>query len=120
MREITEDIKVGDKVVTRDGREGRVICTDRDSGFPIVCLIVCKNKQGELYEDVTYHSKDGRCGCRQDFYETSIFLPPKTISLDLYEVNKNGRVHHIAITKGDTPVSMGDITYIKTIEEEIE
>ena len=51
------------KVVTRDGKDARIICTDRrDLNFPIVALvksrftenesIVCYTKEGKLYDDV--------------------------------------------------------------------
>ena len=45
------------KVVTRDGRNVRVLCTDAVSGCPIVALV--RNSQGH---DAVYQFKiDGRC-----------------------------------------------------------
>ena len=38
------------KVVTRDGREVRIICTDMKSVFPIVALIYDEEKQKESIE----------------------------------------------------------------------
>ena len=38
------------KVVTRDGREVRIICTDMKSDFPIVALIYDEEKQTENIE----------------------------------------------------------------------
>ena len=38
------------KVVTRDGREVRIICTDMKSDFPIVALIYDEEKQKESIE----------------------------------------------------------------------
>ena len=45
------------KVVTRDGRSVRIICTDRrDLNFPIVTLIERKLGEGEV---IYAHTKDG-------------------------------------------------------------
>ena len=46
------------KVVTRDGRNARIICTDkRGLYFPIIALI--ENKSG-LGEAIIYYTKDGK------------------------------------------------------------
>ena len=46
------------KVVTRDGKSVRIICTDRrDLNFPIIALI--ENKSG-LGETTIYYTKDGK------------------------------------------------------------
>lgn len=38
------------KVVTRDGRNVRIICTDKKgTNFPIVALVECKNKEETCY-----------------------------------------------------------------------
>ena len=65
------------KVVTRDGREARIICTDRrDLNFPIIALIETRPRGGE----VTYsYTEDGT------YYKTGstnydlIFAPEKHI-----------------------------------------
>ena len=62
MREITEDIKVGDKVVTRDGREGRVICTDAryfvaGVQLPIVACLKHRSCDEELEHQSTKSEK---------------------------------------------------------------
>ena len=42
-------------VVTRDGRNVRIICTDkRDADFPIVALVECENK-----EETCYYTENG-------------------------------------------------------------
>lgn len=43
------------KVITRDGRAVRIICTDKKGEQPIVALITTKDK-----EDVYFYYKDGR------------------------------------------------------------
>ena len=48
---LTEYLKnPSQKVVTRDGREVRIICTDMKSDFPIVALIYDEEKQKESIE----------------------------------------------------------------------
>lgn len=43
-------------VQTRDGRSARIICTDRDSIYPIVALV--RELNGE--ESVSFHTNNGR------------------------------------------------------------
>ena len=46
------------KVVTRDGRNARIICTDRrDLNFPIVALVAKEPREGET---ARYYTKDGK------------------------------------------------------------
>ena len=63
------------KVVTRDGREARIICTDRrDLNFPIVTLIERKLGQGEV---IYAHTKDGiYCNTCPTTYDL-FFVPEK-------------------------------------------
>lgn len=43
------------KIVTRDGRAARILCTDRNfDNYPVVALI-----QGHRYEDTCGYTKDG-------------------------------------------------------------
>nr|DAF77402.1 MAG TPA: hypothetical protein [Caudoviricetes sp.] len=63
----------GRKIVTRDGRSARVVCTDRKSyKFPIVVLI-----EGTCQEDICKCTKDGLCSygieCPCDLF----FVPEK-------------------------------------------
>lgn len=59
------------KLVTRDGRKARIICTDRrDSKFPVVALI--ENELGEG-ETTLYYTEDGKLYgnnyyCNNDLY----------------------------------------------------
>ena len=46
------------KVVTRDGKDARIICIDRrDSYFPIVALVA---KEPKAEETARYYTKDGK------------------------------------------------------------
>ena len=65
------------KVVTRDGRRVRIICTDRrDLNFPIVTLI--ERELGEGEGEVIYaHTKDGiYCNTCPTTYD--LFFAPET------------------------------------------
>lgn len=67
------------KVVTRDGRSVRIICTDRKSEEqPIVALISSLNDDSEYSEYVGTYRKDGRWstyGCANEL--DLIFAPEK-------------------------------------------
>ena len=43
------------KVVTRDGREVRIICTDANNDFPIIALFCCSDNK----EDICTYHKNG-------------------------------------------------------------
>ena len=62
------------KVMTRDGRPARIICTDRKGGnYPIVALI-----EMEWGEDTCFYSKNGKT-CYDDNYGSRdlVFVPEK-------------------------------------------
>ena len=48
------------KVVTREGRSARIICTDAKEGYPVVALITLEGEHGGYEKPETY-TKDGRC-----------------------------------------------------------
>ena len=80
MREIDyKTLKVGDAVITRDGRKGRVICTDFEREWPIVCAIT--DEKGREYTRCFY--TDGK---QEDTFTAGgdIFLPPKKEYVNLY------------------------------------
>lgn len=62
------------KVVTRSGRNVRIICTDKKGyDYPIVALI--ENKL-EGYEGVLYYTKDGKID-NNDFSNADLFFTPE-------------------------------------------
>ena len=76
------------KVVTRDGRRARIICTDRrDLNFPIIALIETRPGGGE----VTYsYTKGGRhCTTCADF---DLFFAPEKHEgwVNIYKSNYDG------------------------------
>ena len=79
------------KVVTRDGRRVRIICTDRrDLNFPIVTLI--ERELGEGEGEVIYaHTKDGiYCNTCPTTYD--LFFAPETHEgwVNIYKSNYGG------------------------------
>lgn len=64
------------KVVTREGRSARIICTDAKEGYPVVALITLEGEYGEYEKPVTY-TKDGRCYCWTQTDLDLFFAPEK-------------------------------------------
>ena len=63
------------KLVTRNGRNVRIICTDKKGyEYPIVALI--ENKL-EGFESVLYYTKDGKCTANESSDMDLFFAPEK-------------------------------------------
>ena len=62
------------RVVTRDGRKVRILCTDRISEFPIVALVFDKAQQEDI---VITFSKDGKYAQRGEQPLDLFFAPTK-------------------------------------------
>ena len=70
---LTEYLKnPSQKVVTRNGREVRIICTDRKEEQPIVALVTTNTK-----EDVLCFYKNGRWSNTNEWYLDLFFAPIK-------------------------------------------
>lgn len=66
------------KVITREGKDARIICTDRrDLNFPIVALVAKEPREGET---ARYYTKDGK------FYMTG------SCDLDLFFATEKPKV----------------------------
>ena len=128
MRPIVyEELKVGDEVVTRDGRKGRVICTDVKSvpplaSQPICCLIPSEECGSEVPE---FYFKDGGWVDHKESPE-DIFLPPKKEYVNLYRDKRTGIYWCTEVAlEGDeevrTEIEQEDpaYTFIKTVEIEL-
>lgn len=71
-----EKAKAGAKVVTRDGRDVRIICWDREkSTYPIVALV--KDQDG-TEEDTETYTLDGVC-VEGEKYSIDLFMAPTTV-----------------------------------------
>ena len=63
------------KVITRDGRKVRIICTDReDSIYPIIALIKDDKRESEI---LVSYTKDGIPAEYNEAYYTLFFAPEK-------------------------------------------
>ena len=79
------------KVVTKDGRKARIICTDRrDLNYPIIALIETSPGQEMAYA----YPKDGKhCTDYTDIF--NLFFAPETHEgwINIYRDSDNGRVY---------------------------
>ena len=63
------------KVVTRDGRKVRIVCTDRKRlNYPIVALIENKPTEGE---SVLYYTKEGKMSLGNGLSDADLFFAPE-------------------------------------------
>ena len=114
------------KVVTRDGRKVRIICTDRrDLHRPIIALMENEVRGGEVEverEITTYYTKDGKYngnGCLSNF---DLFFAPEKHEgwVNVYEEGTNRYLDGcICVTKEEAKRIRG-YGYITTIKIEWE
>ena len=111
-------LKVGDKVITRDGREGRVICTDLNNPQPIA-VAVWSNSKGTR-EHINQYLKNGKVSDSDNMMQ-DIFLPPKKEYVNLYR-EKEGAYYifgDVYETKEEAVTAIERLGFIKTIEVEV-
>ena len=110
------------KVVTRDGRNARIICTDRrDLNFPIIALIENESGGGEV---IYAYTKDGiYCNTCPTTYDL-FFAPEKhTGWINVYRNSDGGHVYTGAAydSKEDAEKrKASDENYVTTIKIEWE
>lgn len=86
---LEEYLKTPDrKIVTRNGRNARVICTDRkgvgvDSPYPIVALIECHDEIVKTEAVMTF-TPEGRQRCKSDS-DVDLFFAPKEGWINIYK-----------------------------------
>lgn len=105
------------KVITRDGRDVRIVCTDVKNDFSIIALVCCKDNK----EDVrTYHKN----GCTLNGYESpnDLFFAPikKDGWINIYQIGKIYQYGNIHNTKEEALNYKSNQNYIKTIKIEWE
>ena len=107
------------KVVTRDGRRARIICTDkRELNYPIIALI--ETIPGG--EEVTYsYTKGGRhCTACADIFDL-FFAPEKHIGwVNIYQVGKNKKCGFIYETEEAAKDQFESNEHIATVKIEWE
>ena len=79
------------KVVTKDGRSVRIICTDmKSTTYPVVALI----ENGSGYEQITTFSKNGEYAVNESSRSDLFFAPEKHEGwINIYRDSDNGRVY---------------------------
>ena len=106
------------KVVTRDGRRVRVICTDmKSTTYPVVALI----ENGSDYEQLTTFSKNGEYAVNESSRSDLFFAPEKHEGwVNIYEEGTNRYLEGcIYVTKEEAKRIRG-YGYITTIKIEWE
>ena len=80
------------KVVTRDGRKARIICTDRKSSYPIVALVENHDSDNE---SVYSYREDGLYSLFNLSEENNLFFAPERHEgwINIYRDSDNGRVY---------------------------
>lgn len=108
------------KVVTRDGREVRIICTDAKGDEPIIALIYNKNRDEE---NVYTYNKDGYF-CENNESCLDLFFAPtkKEGWVNIYSIGikKTRQCGNIFGTEKEALNFKGDKNYIATIKIEWE
>lgn len=90
------------KIITRDGRSVRIICTDREDDLedegPIVALVYDGTKGQELS---CFYYPDGRYYKEETYYLDLFFAPePKTKKVGWMNVCKYGDNQHFSLVGG--------------------
>ena len=109
------------KVVTRDGRRARVICTDmKSTTYPVVALI----ENGSGYEQLTTFSKNGEYAANELNANDLFFAPEKHEGyINIYRNSDSGHTYAGAVydSKKDAEKrKIIDENYVTTIKIEWE
>ena len=106
------------KVVTRDGQEVRIICTDAKGDAPIIALVYEKDMNKET--PYTYN-RDGLFYNNTEFYLDLFFAPIKKEGwINIYQIEKIYQCGNIHNTEEEALNCKGTQNYIKTIKIEWE
>ena len=107
------------KVITRNGRNVRIICTDKKGyEYPIVALI--ENKL-EGFEGVLYYTKDGKYTANESSISDLFFAPEKHEGwVSIYRGVKNGDYFTVGIFDSEEKAKErgGSIATVKVEWEE--
>lgn len=111
------------KVVTRDGRKARIICTDkRDLNFPIIVLIEKKSGVGE---EIYSYTKDGiYCNSAPTTYD--LFFAPERHEgwVNIYRNSESGYTYAGTVfdsqEDAESAIFQKKFSYVTTIKIEWE
>lgn len=74
-----EKAKQGAKVVTRNGRDVRIICWDKmDNSYPMYPIVALVKDEYRTEEDIETYTLDGVCVEGQK-YDTDLFMSPTVV-----------------------------------------
>ena len=111
------------EVVTRDGRDARIICTDMNcENYPIVALVQICDKY--YTERVNTYTKDGRLDIERPYRDDLFFAPEKHEGwINVYRNSDSGRTYAGAVYDSQEDAKKRkafDENYITTIKIEWE
>ena len=111
------------KVITRDGRKARIICTDaKDDDHPIIALV--EYPQDNDSEEILSYTKDGLYYSNNRLPKENdlVFVPEKHEGwVNVYKDDKSYDVGNLFSSKEDAlAVTKGDNIYVATIKIEWE
>ena len=106
------------KVVTRDGRNARIICTDmKSTTYPVVALI----ENGSGYEELFTFSKNGEYAVNESSRSDLFFAPEKHEGwVNIYQVGKNKKCGFIYETEEAAKDQFESNEHIATVKVEWE
>ena len=119
---LTEYLKnPSQKVVTRDGREVRIICTDAISASPVIALVTYFNEEKNKIQEATLDYRiDGKY-CNEDTNYDLVFAPIKREGwVNVYKNDNNERVIGCLHSSEEEAIKNKDRNYITTVKVEWE
>lgn len=104
------------KVVTRDGRDVRIVCTDHKGSQPIIALVEINGK-----EDIRTFYPNGRWTNTNEWYLDLFFAPVKKEGwVNIYREEKIDKCGNIFGTKEEALYFKSNQDYITTVKIEWE
>ena len=105
------------KVITKDGREVRIICTDAKQDYPVIGLLSLDDKR----ETTIYYKKNGRWLADNQDYWDLFFAPVKKEGwVNIYSEQEYRYPGENIFKTKEEAIKYKDINYIATIKIEWE
>ena len=96
--------KLGEPVITRDGRKARIVCFDKKGTYPLVALV----EMGD-YEN-TFSFKNDGCFAAEANNESDLFMAPvkRTVWVNVYKVEQAFTTGQIVYSNKQTAEQTAD------------
>ena len=119
---LTEYLKnPSQKVVTRDGREVRIICTDAISANPVVALVTYFDEDKNKIQEATLDYRSDGKYCNEDTNYDLVFAPIKREGwVNIYSEQEYRHPGENIFKTKEEAIKYKDINYIATIKIEWE